>query len=247
MNFHIAIYVSFIFCSLLLNCVWKNSYLPTTTDHAIEPSVIAGILVSGVGYVLHIVYLPESYQYTHALIHPYIILGTTTVIYHSIRRYIEIVIKDRGYSQYMILKVLQICDPTFVSYICIRIPLLQIVAYFSQTTLLYSTTIIVCSIMYYCKYTNRYNLDILTALGMLHTGLCDIVYIPQWYLRYNAVLAVTAYIYVANKWNTNCLTYKKNSGNTYPNYLMYTSDILAGYLIYRNNYNYISLLQSLSL
>ena len=249
---NICIFGCFISSVLLFNIYWKNSCIPNTTDNYIEPSVVAGILIGGLSFILHVCFLPDEYQDSYYLINPYIIIGYTTVIYHSIRRYLEIVKKTDGNSKHAILWGLQIIDPIFVNYVCIRGVLAEIIYYVSSTEYIFNNLanivyIIVFGYLYYCKYRREYYLNIsyLSVLGFIYFSMYEVIYINEWYLRYNVSILSAIYIGLVCEWNNNCIMNKKiHRGNTYPVLSMYISDIVCAIIMYRGNYNYLRYLHT---
>ena len=249
---NIIIFSMFIGSLLLFNNCWKNSCISNTSSDYIEPSVMAAMLVGGFPYILHMCFLPNKYQNSYNLVNPYIIIGYTTVIYHSIRRYLEILKKTDGNSKHPILWGLQILDPVFVNYACIRWLLALIIYYISTTeyifnNLLYMVYIIVFGSLYYCKYSRKYCLTIsfLSVLGFIHCSLYEIIYVNEWYLRYNVSILSIIYIGLACEWNNNIILNKTlHRGNSYPVLSMYISDIVGGLLLYHENYHYLTYLHT---
>ena len=244
---NICILGFFISPLLIFNNFWKKSCITNTSSDYIEPSIMAGILITGLSYIMHMLLLPTEYQASYSLINPYMIIGMTTVIYHSIRRYLEIVKKTDGSSKHPILWGLQIMDPVFVNYISIRLFLVQLIYHISSTEYVFNIfTNIVFSLLfgslYYCKYSRRYCTFIssISGLGIALNATYEIIYRTEWYLRYNYAVLSVVYALLIYEWGNNRLLNKKrHRGNTYPVISMYISDITAAFLIYRGNYNYL--------
>ena len=62
-------------CSLLLiNEIWKYSSIMNTSKQHIEPSIISGLCMGGIPYLLHMVFFPVQYQQLIIMIDPYLII-----------------------------------------------------------------------------------------------------------------------------------------------------------------------------
>lgn len=244
---NICICSCFIGSLLFFNSFWKRICISNTTNNYIEPSVVAGILVGGYPFILHMSFLPDEYQDSYNLINPYIIIGYTTVIYHSIRRYLEIVKKTDGNSKHPILWGLQTIDPIFVNYVSLRFPLILIINYICPNARMVGCRInivyiIVFGTLYYCKFSRKHceTISLLSALGIIFNIVYEAVYRDEWYLRYNCLIFAVIYGRLIYEWDSNRkLNKKTHIGNTYPVLSMYISDIVCGFIIYRSNYNYL--------
>jgi len=233
---------------LLCNRIWKQSSFGNTTTQWIEPSIISGLCMGCIPYILHLLFLPTSYIRLSLLIDPYLSTGYNTMIYHSIRRYYEIVKKTPPNRNNKVLNVFLLFDPSYVVLLTNRILFIQITTYICSLCGIYSHTIAVYNMLsilfvgyiFYCKYTKQHDIIIklLTFQGFMYYCIYDMLYTPEWYIRYNGVICILTYFYIYYKWHKKCLVSNNtHQGNTYPLWDMYISHIIVPYTVFRGHYN----------
>ena len=244
---NIFIFGCFISSALLFNMYWKKSCIANTSSNYIEPSVVAGMLVGGLPYIIHMFFLPDDYQDSYYLFNPYIIIGYTTIIYHSIRRCLEILKQTDGYSKQPILWGIQIIDPVFVNYITLRLPIVLMTYRISSnkyifdniTNILYITLF---GILYYYKYNRRFcaSIGCLSGFGIIFNAIYETIYRNEWHMKYNMLICSLIYIGIIYKWQHNRISNQtKHKGDSYPELIMYIADITGGFIMYRGNHNYL--------
>ena len=233
---------------LLCNRIWGKSSIGNTTTQWIEPSIISGLCMGCIPYILHLLFLPESYIRPSLLIDPYLSTGYNTMIYHSIRRYYEIVKKTPPNRNNKVLNVFLLFDPSYVVLLTNRTQFIQIITYIcvlckiqSQTIIIYNiVSILFVGYIFYCKYTKQHDtiIKLLTFQGFMYYGIYDMIYTPEWYLRYTSIICILLYFYIYYKWYKKCLLHgDKHHGNTYPLRDMYISHIIIPYAVFRGHYN----------
>jgi len=233
---------------LLCNRIWKQSSFGNTTTQWIEPSIISGLCMGCIPYILHLLFLPTSYLRLSLLIDPYLSAGYNTMIYHSIRRYYEIVKKTPPNTHNKVLQFFLLFDPTYVVLLTNRTQLIQIVTYICVVCKIQSQTIIIYNIVsiffvgyiFYCKYIQQHDtiIKLLTFQGFMYYGIYDMIYTPEWYIRYNSIICILLYFYIYYKWHKkHLLCNDKYDRNTYPLRDMYISHIIIPYAVFRGHYN----------